>query len=165
MILSIHKKLSMLKKFECAQTKFWESRWTRQKFHIESKFDEKNSSNHSTYVLLAEIRNGLLNYQKGFGSTFLCKLKTEFRPKSLTYWWYKMVKFIYSEKVTKFCEIFTLFLTTVQTAKIKVKILQNFVAFSEYMKWKTYLLLLATLRYSIKFCFLHLQIMSNTYEE
>ena len=31
MILSIHKKLSMLKKFEYARTKFWESRWTRQK--------------------------------------------------------------------------------------------------------------------------------------
>ena len=29
MILSIHKKLSMLKKFEYARTKFWESRWTR----------------------------------------------------------------------------------------------------------------------------------------
>ena len=29
MILSIHKKLSMLKKIEYAQTKFWESRWTR----------------------------------------------------------------------------------------------------------------------------------------
>ena len=29
MILSIHIKLSMLKKFEYAQTKFWGSRWTR----------------------------------------------------------------------------------------------------------------------------------------
>ena len=29
MILSIHKKLSMLKKFEYAWTKFWGSRWTR----------------------------------------------------------------------------------------------------------------------------------------
>ena len=32
MILSIHKKLSMLKKFECAQTKFWGSRWTRHQY-------------------------------------------------------------------------------------------------------------------------------------
>ena len=45
------------------------------------------------------------------------------------------VKFIYSEKATKFCEIFTLLLTTVQTVKSKVKILQNFVAFSEYMNF------------------------------
>ena len=48
-----------------------------------------------------------------------------------------MVKFIYSEKATKFCEIFPLLLTTVHTVKCKGKILQNFVAFSEYMKFKT----------------------------
>ena len=42
------------------------------------------------------------------------------------------VKFIYSEKATKFCEIFTLLLSVV---KSKVKISQNFVAFSEYMNF------------------------------
>ena len=36
MILSIHKKLSMLKKFEYARTKFWESRWTRHHFPSQS---------------------------------------------------------------------------------------------------------------------------------
>ena len=46
------------------------------------------------------------------------------------------LKFIYSEKATEFCEIFTLLLTTVHTVKSKVKILQNFVAFSEYMNFK-----------------------------
>ena len=46
------------------------------------------------------------------------------------------VKFIYSEKATKFCEIFPLLLTTVHTVKSKGKILQNFVAFSEYMNFK-----------------------------
>ena len=40
-----------------------------------------------------------------------------------------MIKFIYSEKATKFCENFTLLLTV----KSKVKISQNYVAFSEYM--------------------------------
>ena len=45
------------------------------------------------------------------------------------------LKFIYSEKATKFCEIFTLLLTTVHTDKSKVKILQNFVVFSEYMNF------------------------------
>ena len=45
------------------------------------------------------------------------------------------VKFIYSEKATKFCEIFNLLLTTVQTVKRKVKILQNFVAFLDYMNF------------------------------
>ena len=45
------------------------------------------------------------------------------------------VKFIYSEKATKFCEIFTLLLSYVVPAKSEVKILQNFVAFSEYMNF------------------------------
>ena len=47
-----------------------------------------------------------------------------------------MLKFIYSEKATKFCEIFTLLLSyNVVPVKSKVKILQNFVAFSEYMNF------------------------------
>ena len=45
------------------------------------------------------------------------------------------IKFIYSEQATKFCEIFTLLLTTVHTVKSKVKTLQNFVTFSEYMNF------------------------------
>ena len=44
-------------------------------------------------------------------------------------------KFIYSEKSTKFCEIFTLLLSYVLPVKSKVKISQNFVAFSEYMNF------------------------------
>ena len=44
-----------------------------------------------------------------------------------------MVKFIYSEKATKFCEIFPLLLTTVHTVKCKGNISQNFLAFLEYM--------------------------------
>ena len=40
---------------------------------------------------------------------------------------------MYSEKATKFCEIFSLLLTRLHTVKSKVKISQNFVAFSEYM--------------------------------
>ena len=47
-----------------------------------------------------------------------------------------LLKFIYSEKAAKFCEIFPLLLTTVHTVKSKGKILQNFVAFSEYMNFK-----------------------------
>ena len=43
---------------------------------------------------------------------------------------------IYSEKATKFCEIFTLLLYYVVPVKSKVKILKNFVAFSEYMNFK-----------------------------
>ena len=45
------------------------------------------------------------------------------------------VKFIYSEKATKFCEMFTLLLTAVHKVNSKVKIVQNFVAFSEYLNF------------------------------
>ena len=43
-----------------------------------------------------------------------------------------LVKFIYSEKATKFCEISTLILSVCTVDKSKVEILQKFVAFSEY---------------------------------
>ena len=46
---------------------------------------------------------------------------------------------MYSEKATKFCEIFTLLLSTVHTNKSKVKISQNFVAFSEYINFNNYI--------------------------
>ena len=46
------------------------------------------------------------------------------------------IKFIYSEKATKFFEISTLLLSYVVTVKIKGEISQNFVAFSEYMNFK-----------------------------
>ena len=46
------------------------------------------------------------------------------------------VQLIYSEKATKFCKIFTLLLTVCTAVKSKVKILQNFVAFSEYMNFR-----------------------------
>ena len=42
---------------------------------------------------------------------------------------------MYSEKATKFFKIFTLLLTACTVVKRKVKISQNFVAFSEYMNF------------------------------
>ena len=47
-----------------------------------------------------------------------------------------ILKFIYSEKATKFCEISTVDLSYVVPVKSKMEILQNFVAFSEYMNFK-----------------------------
>ena len=47
------------------------------------------------------------------------------------------LKFIYSEKVTIFFEIFPLLLSYVVPVKSKVKISQNFVAFSEFLNFKT----------------------------
>ena len=46
-----------------------------------------------------------------------------------------LVKFIYSEKATKFCKISPLLLITVHTVKNKGKISLNFAAFSEYMNF------------------------------
>ena len=50
-----------------------------------------------------------------------------------------LVKFIYSEKATNFCEIATVDLSYVVTVKSTVKISQNFVAFTEYMNFKTHI--------------------------
>ena len=47
-----------------------------------------------------------------------------------------MLKFMYSEKATKFCEISTVDLTGNTQDKSMVEIQQNFVAFSEYMNFK-----------------------------
>ena len=47
-----------------------------------------------------------------------------------------LLKFIYSEKATNFCEISTVDLSYVVTVKFTVEISQNFVAFSEYMNYK-----------------------------
>ena len=46
-----------------------------------------------------------------------------------------LLKFIYSEKAPKFCEISTLLLSYVVPVKSKVEISQNFAAFSEYMNF------------------------------
>ena len=50
----------------------------------------------------------------------------------------RLLKFIYSEKPTKFCKIFPVFLSIVHTDKLKGQILQNFVAFTEYMSFKIF---------------------------
>ena len=46
-----------------------------------------------------------------------------------------MLKFIYSEKATQFCEISTLLLSYVVPVKSRLEISQNCVAFSEYMNF------------------------------
>ena len=46
------------------------------------------------------------------------------------------VKFIYSEKATNFCKIFTVDFSHVLPVKSTVEISQNFVIFSEYMNFK-----------------------------
>ena len=63
---------------------------------------------------------------------------SEFRTN--TYLESSVLKFIYSEKATKFCEIFTLLLSYVVPVKIKAKIPQNLVAFTEYKNFTRQLL-------------------------
>ena len=48
---------------------------------------------------------------------------------------FQFLKFIYSEKATKFCEISANYLTGSTLDKKLVEISQNFVAFSEYMNF------------------------------
>ena len=48
------------------------------------------------------------------------------------------LKFMYSEKATKFCEISTVDLSYVVTVKSTVEITQTFVASSEYMNFNLY---------------------------
>ena len=47
-----------------------------------------------------------------------------------------MLKFIYSEKATNFCEISSVDLSYVVTVKSTVEISQNFVDFSAYMNFR-----------------------------
>ena len=60
-----------------------------------------------------------------------------------------LVKFIYSEKSTKCCEIITLLLSYVVPVKSKVKVSQNFVVFSEYMNIKKWTLQMLISQYLI----------------
>ena len=53
-----------------------------------------------------------------------------------------MLKFIYSEKATKFCKISTIDFSYVVTVKSTIEISQNFVAFSEYMNFNIRTLIL-----------------------
>ena len=53
----------------------------------------------------------------------------------MNWWKWTYLKFIYSEKATKFCNISTLLLTVCTVVKSMVEISQNFVAFSEYMNF------------------------------
>ena len=48
------------------------------------------------------------------------------------------VNFIYSERATKFCETSIVDLSYVVLVKSTVEILQNFVAFSEYMNFNSF---------------------------
>ena len=59
--------------------------------------------------------------------------KSKIFKEKFKYVFNQCLKFIYSEKATKFCEISTLLLTETTQDKYMVEILQNFVAFSEYM--------------------------------
>ena len=79
--------------------------------------------------------------------SFLMRIKQTEANKSYTF---LFLKFIYSEKATKFCKIFTLILSYVVPVKSKVKISQNFVTFSEYMNFTQLLCLIHNMRQQFK---------------
>ena len=77
------------------------------------------------------INGFAINYEL---SNVTTRLIESWKQSILLFWFhFSYVKFIYSEKATKFCEI--LLLSYVVPVKNKVKISQNFVAFSEYMNF------------------------------
>ena len=73
-------------------------------------------------------------FQHTFSLFWSPKVSTEIKQRS-KYISLNFLKFIYSEKATKLCEIFTLLLAVCTVVRSKVKMLQNFVAFSEYMNF------------------------------
>ena len=80
-----------------------------------------------------------------FCTCFICKYRNSKSDNSLlqlvlflSYEKVVILKFMYSEKAIKFCEIFIILLSQVEPVKSKVKISQNFVAFSEYMNFKSH---------------------------
>ena len=94
-----------------------------------------------------------LNYQNILQSIYLMK-----SPNCM-----KLLKFIYSEKATKFCEIFPLLLTVCTVFKSRGKILQNFVAFSKYMNFNgTCLLYILILGFDICHMNLYCNFRSNS---
>ena len=84
----------------------------------------------------SRIPTGICNNIYLFFQIFFSNFKT------IPSWKYSVrtindIKFIYCEKAANFCEISTLDLSYVVTVKSTVEISQNFVAFSEYMNFKT----------------------------
>ena len=73
--------------------------------------------------------NGLLH---PFENRWVCGISSSI-VQSLIYLW--LLKLIYSEKTTNFCEISTVDLSFIVTVKSTMDISQNFVAFSEYMNF------------------------------
>ena len=66
---------------------------------------------------------------------FFVRLFFNFFPSTILITADSEIKFIYSEKATRFCEISTLLLSYVVPVKSKVEISQNFVAFLECMNF------------------------------
>ena len=75
------------------------------------------------------------NRLKVFHWKIWCKILSRNWYYLIAWNWNVHLKFIYSEKATKFCEISTVDLTVTTLDKSTVEILQNFVAFSEYMNF------------------------------
>ena len=92
-----------------------------------------------TLMLWKNFKWSRLKYERVLGSVSLGPF--QFKYAQLYFKYGKgFVKFIYSEKARKFCEISTLLLTVCTAVKSKVEILKNFVAFSEYMNFTKFMI-------------------------
>ena len=90
-------------------------------------------------VILFENSNFITLSQQAKLSAFVSgtpvRILTEIHAKRFFRRMTFLIKFIYFQKPTKFCKIFTLLLTVCTVVKSKAKISLNFVAFSEYMNF------------------------------
>ena len=105
---------------------------------VDVKFEESLSKEHCLFIMLELVKN--LIYQRRQIPLTFETLKREMQKyynsfANVRFFYYFIhLKFIYSDKATKFCEISTCS-SYVVPVKNKVKISQSFVAFSEYMNF------------------------------
>ena len=125
--------------------------WLHDMDHnIDLNYRRKIRPLQKSFNVLAHLKQNLwLNFSSLTYQLLLCELKRSYSDwdnhetllNELESWLTpllkRFVKFIYSEKATKFFEISTLLLSYVVPVKSKVEISQNFVAFSEYMNFTT----------------------------
>ena len=113
-------KIKVTNSLKCSGSEHKKPDWQREKRYVFILFRQKEGSVH----FFRRVKN----------------VPTEWTLMRQHYWlmcWHTVfpfwnLNFIYSEKATKSCEIFTLLLSYAG----KEKISQNFVAFSEYMNFK-----------------------------
>ena len=120
-------KHSMLK---TTNPEYFHEKWAGNWLFDKSK--QLGTYNYGIFFVCFDIQKTTFWLDQNKQSKFL-ETNSKFVDLGLGVWSDEQVKFIYSEKATIFCEIFTLLLTVCTVVKSKVKISQIFEAFSEYV--------------------------------